>query len=53
MTQRQIEGLLTQDELFKQDSTLDGWTAGVEQMWQSNGYYMNAKSDERVYLLHL
>ena len=35
--QQQTGGILAQYELFKQDPSLEGWTKGVEQMWQSNG----------------
>jgi hypothetical protein len=37
MAQQQTEGILAPYELFKKDPSLEGWTKGVEQMWQSNG----------------
>jgi hypothetical protein len=37
LAQQQTEGIIAQYELFKQDPSLEGWTKGVEQMWQSNG----------------
>ena len=30
-------GLIAQLALFEQDSSLDGWTKGIEQMWKSDG----------------
>jgi hypothetical protein len=37
LAQQQTEGIIAQYELFKQNPSLEGWTKGVEQMWQSNG----------------
>jgi hypothetical protein len=37
LAQQQTAGIIAQYELFKQDASLEGWTEGVEQMWQSNG----------------
>src|SRR5690606_7238400 len=37
MSQQQTEGILAQYELFKRDPSLEVWTEGVEQIWESNG----------------
>lgn len=37
LAQQQTAGIIAQYQLFKQDASLEGWTKGVEQMWQSNG----------------
>lgn len=37
LAQQQTEGIIAQYELFKQHPSLEGWTKGVEQMWESNG----------------
>ena len=37
MAQQQTEGIIAQYELFNQDPSLEGWTKGIEQMWESNG----------------
>lgn len=35
--QGMTDGILAQLELFERDPSLDGWTRGIEKMWESNG----------------